>query len=475
MQSKKTIFLTGATGTMGMQGLKQLLDRRDRFNLIVLVLPTKRDRTEIAPFKHTPGLKIVWGDLTNYEDVFQCVSGADFVLHVGGMVSPKADYYPELTMKVNIGAIQNILKAIKAQPNPDQIKLVYIGSVAQTGDRNAPLHWGRIGDPIKISAFDHYALSKTLAEREVIESGLKYWVSLRQTGILYGKIVGSLDPILFHEPLNGVLEWVTDTDSGRLLANVCAQDIPEDFWCRIYNVGGGPAFRTVNAEFLQMSFEALGIKDFTKVVERNWFATQNFHGQWYEDSDVLENYLHFRSGSLYDFIEALKKNIPFKLKLARFVPASVMKHFVFKPVANKPLGTLNWIINNNSTRIKAFFGSKENWKSIPRWGHQKFEKPTQKPIRLNHGYDESKPLLELELSDMKQAAAFRGGKCLSLNMSKGDLTSKLRWGCAFGHTFEASPRLVLMGGHWCPDCMPTPWNYEEEAKRNPFFAQVWKP
>jgi len=475
MQSKKTIFLTGATGTMGMQGLKQLLDRRDRFNLIVLVLPTKKDRTEIAPYTNTPGLKIVWGDLVNYEDVLPCVSGADYVLHVGGMVSPKADYYPERTMKVNVEAIQNILKAIKAQPNPDQIKLVYIGSVAQTGDRNAPLHWGRIGDPIKISAFDHYALSKTLAEREVIESGLKYWVSLRQTGILYGKIVGSLDPILFHEPLNGVLEWVTDIDSGRLLANVCEQDVPEDFWCRIYNVGGGPAFRTVNAEFLRMSFQALGIKDFTKVVEKNWFATQNFHGQWYEDSDVLENYLHFRSGSLNDFIEALKKNIPLKLKLARFVPAFVMKHFVFKPVANKPLGTLHWIINNNSARIKAFFGSKENWKSIPRWEHQKFEEPSQKPIRLDHGYDESKPLSELELNDMKQAAAFRGGKCLSFNIIKGDLKSKLKWKCAFGHTFEASPRLVLMGGHWCPDCMPTPWNYEEEAKRNPFFAQVWKP
>ena len=38
-----------------------------------------------------------------------------------------------------------------------------------------------------------------------------------------------------------------------------------------------------------------------------------------------------------------------------------------------------------------------------------------------------------------------------------------------------TPNLVLRGGHWCPDCLPAPWNYSEIAKVNPFFAQVWYP
>ena len=475
MESKKTVFLTGATGNMGQQGLKQLLERGDTFNLVVLVLPTKKDKKTMAAFEKVHGLKIIWGDLTNYEDVLTGVTGSDYVLHVGGMVSPMADYHPELTMKVNVGAIQNIIKAIKAQPDPNAIKLVYIGSVAQTGDRNAPLHWGRTGDPIYISAFDHYAISKTLAEREVIESGLKYWVSLRQTGILYGNIVRKLDPIMFHQPLNGVFEWVTDVDSGRLLTNVCEAAVPDEFWCRIYNVGGGPAFRTVNIDFLRMSFQALGIKDFTKVVERNWFATRNFHGQWYEDSDILEQYLHFRKGSLNDFIADLKQHVPSKLKLAGYVPAIIMKHLIFKPVANKALGTLNWIKNADAARIKAFFGTLKNWRALPKWRQAKSEQPSDTPIRLNHGYDESKSWSALELEDMRQAAEFRGGKCISLEMTKGDLTTKLRWECAFGHPFEASPKLVLMAGHWCPSCLPAPWKYEEEIKHNPFLAQVCKP
>lgn len=60
-------------------------------------------------------------------------------------------------------------------------------------------------------------------------------------------------------------------------------------------------------------------------------------------------------------------------------------------------------------------------------------------------------------------------------MVKGDLYTKLKWRYAFGHEFEASPALVLLGGHWCLDCLPAPWNYDDEAKKNPFFAQVWYP
>ena len=60
-------------------------------------------------------------------------------------------------------------------------------------------------------------------------------------------------------------------------------------------------------------------------------------------------------------------------------------------------------------------------------------------------------------------------------MGKGDWKSKLQFRCAFGHTFEASPRLVLEGGHWCDECERRSWNYGKRAQVDPFFAQVWNP
>jgi len=473
--AKKTIFLTGATGNMGKEGMKQLLSRKDRFDIIILILPSEKDKELVRNWEKEPSVRVVYGDLTKYEDVLDCINGADYVLHVGGMVSPMADYHPELTRKVNIGAAENIVKAIKAQPDPDAVKLLYIGTVAQTGDRNQPIHWGRTGDPIKISVYDNYALTKTIAERIIIESGLKYWVSLRQTGVLYFDLLKNLDPIMFHEPINGVFEWVTAKDSGVMLANVCEQNVPEEFWCRVYNIGGGEKFRSMNWEFMKMTSALVGVDDFKEVWDSNWFAIRNFHGQWYTDSDELEKYLHFRSGSLEEFVQEMKENTPYSSKIAKYLPSWFLKNLVFKPVANKPFGTLNWFKNNKQNRITAFFGSTEQWKAIPGWDKFKLEQASRTQTKLNHGYDESKPKSELNIKDMHDAASFRGGKCLSETMVDGDLKTKLKWECAFGHNFDASPSLLILAGHWCPECLPTPWNYDEEAKRNPFFAQVWYP
>lgn len=58
------------------------------------------------------------------------------------------------------------------------------------------------------------------------------------------------------------------------------------------------------------------------------------------------------------------------------------------------------------------------------------------------------------------------------------MATKLKWKCGTcGAEFEASPALILLGGHWCPECYipQKEWNYDEVAKTNPFFAQVWYP
>ena len=97
---KKTVFLTGATGNMGWAGFNELLKKKDRFNIRLIARPSRKNRKKLAPFMNDPAVSVVWGDLTRYEDVLEGVTGADFVLHVGGMVSPAADYYPEKTLSM---------------------------------------------------------------------------------------------------------------------------------------------------------------------------------------------------------------------------------------------------------------------------------------------------------------------------------------------------------------------------------------
>ena len=482
MMNKKRIFITGATGNMGFSAFRELLDRRDRFDIVLLARPSKKNKEKLKDYIDTEGVEVVWGDLTNYSDILKGVTGADFVLHVGGMVSPYADTHPKETMEVNITSAEYIVRAIKEQPNCDEIGVVYVGSVAQMGNRLSPNHWGRTGDPICTSIFDYYSVSKCISELIFAESGLKKWVSIRQTGMLYPALLNKAnDPITYHVPLNGVLEWSTIEDSGRVLANACEDWVPEHFWRGFYNLSSGESFRLTNYEFESLLLKTISCPPVEKVFEPNWFATKNFHGMWYLDSDKLEEILKFREKiDCNSYFKRLKRALPWYFSLARIAPAWPIKMFMKHVCSTNPLGTLYWFENNNEERINAHFGSRAEWKKIPSWKDYKLEELSKTPVILDHGYDESKPTSELDIEDVRKAAQFRGGELLSQSMVKGDMYTPLEFKCQFGHKFTMTPNTMLKGGHWCPDCLPkydekeNQWHFEEIAKGNPFFAQVYK-
>lgn len=364
---KKTIFLTGATGNMGWAGFLELYARKDRFDIRILARDSKKNRKLLSKYADDPSVSIVWGDLTCYEDVLAGVSGSDYVLHVGGMVSPAADYFPEKTLKVNVSAAENVVKAVLAQPNKDEMKVVYIGSVAQYGDRNPPNHWGDVNEPQTPAQFDMYALSKIRSEEIFAEAGFKRWVSLRQSGILYPGILKVLNPTAFHVPVGGVLEWATIEDSGRLLAQVCEDWVPEEFWNKAYNISSGEQYRMTNYEFETRLLNGLGLPGPEKVFEPQWFALKNFHGMWYTDADVLENYLHFRSNTPVDeYFATMKAKLPWFYSLAFLAPAWAVKMFM-KPYAfEKGMGT-QWWVENDPDKFEAYYGSREAYDAIKSW------------------------------------------------------------------------------------------------------------
>ena len=364
---KKTVFLTGGTGNMGWAGFQELHARADRFNIRLLARDSKKNRKMLKPYLDDPSVEIVWGDLMSYEDVLKGVTGSDYVLHVGGMVSPAADYYPEKTLKVNVGSAENVVKAVLAQPNAEDIRVVYIGSVAQYGDRNPPYHWGSAKDAQTPARFDMYAHSKIRSEEIFAKAGLKNWVSLRQSGILYPGILGVVNPTAFHVPMGGVLEWATIEDSGRLLAQVCEDWVPEDFWNKAYNISSGAQYRMSNYEFMKRMLNALGLPDPEKVFEPQWFALKNFHGMWYTDADKLDEILHFRADvPVEEYFRSMKSKLPWFYHLAFLAPAWAVRMFM-KPFAfEKGLGT-QWWVDNDPEKFEAYYGSRQAYDAIRSW------------------------------------------------------------------------------------------------------------
>ena len=486
---KPAVFMTGAGGGMGYESFKAMLpDIGKLYDLIILVRNSEKNHHLFDPHEGMPGLTIKYGDLLNRNDVDECIRLSDLCLHIAAFVSPQADYHPKKAMQNNYGSVRNLIESIHAQGKQDTYKFVYIGTVAETGDRMPPIHWGRVGDPIKPSMFDYYAVSKVAAERYVIESGLKYWVSLRQTGIIGPAMAEINDAIQFHNCLDNVLEYCSDRDSGKAMRNLCAFDadgsLDGSFWGHIYNIGGGPSCRVDTYTMYKIMYGEIGIKNIDYVLDPKDYATLNFHGQYYLDSDKLEDYLHFRSDSMQYFYDAYLKKLgaakPFgriicKLPGGQKLMGSIIKG-TFKKLLDSEHGTKHFIDGNLEDHIDAYWGSKKKWETLPdKASRMDHFTDWDKVVPIDHGYDESKPEEELSLDDLKGAAKFRGGECLSKSMEQGDWTSKQSFRCAFGHTFEASPRLVLEGGHWCPECERKSWNYGARAKVDPFFAQVWNP
>ena len=352
---------------MGWAGFQELYARKERFDIRLLARDSAKNHKMLDRYASDPSVTVIWGDLTRYEDVLEGVKGADYVLHVGGMVSPAADYYPEKTLKVNVTAAENVAKAVMAQPDSDKIKVVYIGSVAQYGDRNPPHHWGSADEPQTPAEYDMYALSKIRSEQIFAGAGLKNWVSLRQSGILYPGILKVVNPTAFHVPVGGVLEWATIEDSGRLLAQVCEDWVPESFWNKAYNISSGEQYRMTNYEFETRLLKGLGLPGPEKVFEPQWFALKNFHGMWYTDADKLDEILHFRANVPVDeYFATMKSKLPWFYKLAFLAPAWAVKMFM-KPFAyEKGMGT-QWWVENDPEKFKAYYGSREAYDAIKSW------------------------------------------------------------------------------------------------------------
>ncbi len=526
MRKKEVVLLTGASGSMGFETFKLLWEKRDRYDIVLFLRPSKKNRKKFRKYERQAevkpvsamgaeitvgaeiavgagitvgsgnalragifigqGLKIVWGDLLNREDMVEACRGIDWCLHTAALISPEADRDPEMAEKVNARGTQYLVEAIEAE-NPEHIKLVYIGTVAEYGDRLPPVHVGRTGDPVLPSVFDHYAVSKIKGELAVMQSHIKHRVSLRQTFIMIPDLLSLKEPIMFHQPINSFMENITAKDSGRLMVNCLELRNDSDFWGRYYNISGGPGCRITFLELLDGIYSMLGIR-YQKVMERRWFALKNFHMQFYEDSGKLNAHLHHWEGaqSMEDYFREVWKRMPWYLKAtawyAKYIPpyrslVEAITRRELKKLAYHEDGTMGWIRSNNTKRINAFYGSMEVYRAITDWDQVT---PSQDPsldhhkeyIRLDHGYDESKA--ELDQKDLQQAASFRGGELVSEEWN-GNMHQELSWLCCQNHNFEMTPHAVLKGGHWCLECISPPWDFESFPDKNLFGVQVLKP
>lgn len=186
-----------------------------------------------------------------------------------------------------------------------------------------------------------------------------------------------------------------------------------------------------------------------------WNSIRNFHCMWFEDSHVLNDYFGFQREDVKDYWQEILSTHPY-YKLGKILPAKLVSKLAIERLLKDENAPRYWVNTKQDGKVKAFFGSRENlaclpndWSKYPILCHGQLAdgyidyddmrdetKLKEHGYILDHGYDETKPDEQLDIEDMRQAAAFRGGKCLSESMEKGDLYTKLEWECHDGHRFS---------------------------------------
>ena len=335
----KRILLTGASGTVGREVLKQLCEIPDQVEITVFDKRSKESRSFYR--KQSEMFNLVYGDISDKNDVSKVCRDIDVVIHLAAIIPPLADKNPELAKAVNTTGTKNLIECIEEQ-SPEAF-LLYSSSISVYGDRNSN-PWIKTTDPLNPSDRDEYAKTKIEAEKSVINSRLN-WSILRLTAIM-GSDNHKPSEIMFHMPLDSCLEIATPGDTGRAFIN--AIDHLEELNKKIFNLSGGEKCRISYGDFLSRSFEIFGLGklDF----KANSFAEKNFHCGYYEDGNVLNEILDFRLETIEDHFNNLKESISPIRKIATTIFRKIIIRNLQKQ--SEPLAA---IISNNETDIQHYF------------------------------------------------------------------------------------------------------------------------
>jgi NADH dehydrogenase len=147
------IFVTGATGFIGKNLLKKLLDKN--FSVRALV----RDKSKISKINN---LEVVDGDLLDKEKLFKATENVDVVIHLAAVV--KSFSFQEY-IKVNVEGTRNLIDACLKNKTK---KIIYISSLDAC-----------------LNKTNCYGESKALGEKIIIASGIDY-IILRPA-LVYGR------------------------------------------------------------------------------------------------------------------------------------------------------------------------------------------------------------------------------------------------------------------------------------------------
>lgn len=226
MLSKKSILITGGTGSFGKAFVKAILAKYPDVRRLVIYSRDELKQFEMAqqfdPKKY-PALRYFIGDVRDGDRVRRAMEGIDTVVHAAALKQvPAAEYNPFECIKTNVLGAQNVIEAC-LDTNVENV-------VALSTDKAAA--------PINL-----YGATKLCSDKLfTAANNIKGSRDIRFSVVRYGNVMGSrgsVIPFFLNKRASGVLP-ITDPDMTRF--NISLEDGVKMVLWALKNAQGGEIF-----------------------------------------------------------------------------------------------------------------------------------------------------------------------------------------------------------------------------------------
>jgi len=199
---KKTLMITGGTGSFGNAALKRFLDTEVKE--IRIFSRDEKKQEDMRLRINNDKVKFIIGDVRNYDSVSQAIVGVDYIFHAAALKQvPSCEFYPMEAVRTNILGTENVVNA----------------AIACNVKRLVVLSTDKAVYPINAMG-----ISKAMAEKVVVARSR----TIPKGGTIlcctrYGNVMasrGSVIPLFISQLVKGENLTVTDPSMTRFLMSL---------------------------------------------------------------------------------------------------------------------------------------------------------------------------------------------------------------------------------------------------------------
>lgn len=297
MLNKKTLLITGGTGSLGKALTKYILINFPDINRLIIFSRDEQKQFQMAqefPQSEYPQLRYFIGDVRDKSRLVRAFKGVDYVIHAAAMKHvPIAEYNPDECVKTNIHGAQNVIDAA--------LETGVVRVVALSTDKACA--------PINLYGATKLASDKLF----VAANNISGWSPIKFSVVRYGNVMGSngsVIPFFLKKKQEGTLP-ITDINMTRF--NISLQGGVEMVMYALENAWGGeiyvpkiPSYRITDiAEAIapKAQIKVIGIRPGEKVHEEMITSSDS-----YLTYDLGKYFVILPSTTKWDLQSFLTKN-----------------------------------------------------------------------------------------------------------------------------------------------------------------------